>query len=67
MRDCALKTPRMEWGEDEEYAKKSPSEAKRLYPSAHIEVRSGYNHCEYMIKKNAHYVSGIENVIRNAL
>ena len=57
----------MEWGEDEEYAKKSPSEAKRLYPFAHVEVRPGYNHCEYMMKKNADYVSGIENVIRTVL
>ena len=57
----------MEWGEDEEYAQKSPAEAKRLYLVAHIEVRAGYNHCEYMIKKNADYVSGIENVIRKVL
>ena len=57
----------MEWGEDEEYAKKSPSEAKRLYPFAHVEVRPGHNHCEYMMKKNGDYVSRIENVIQNAL
>ncbi len=34
---------------------------------ASIEVRPGYNHCEYMMKKNADYVSGIENVIRTVL
>ena len=34
---------------------------------AHVEVRPGYNHCEYMVKRNADYVSEIENVIRTAL
>ena len=57
----------MEWGESEEYAKRSPSEAKRLYPSARITVRPGFNHCEYMVKKNADYVSGIEEAIKAAL
>ena len=54
----------MEWGKDEEFAKKSPAVAKQLYPSAHIVVRSGYNHCEYMMKKNSEYVAGIEKVIQ---
>ena len=54
----------MEWSKDEEFAKKSPAVAKQLYPSAHIVVRSGYNHCEYMMKKNSEYVAGIEKIIR---
>jgi len=48
----------MEWGAHEEYAKKSLSVAKHLYPSAHIEVQSGFNHCEYVMKKNEPFASG---------
>ena len=53
----------MEWGKDEDFAKTSPKVAGSLYPLAHIAVRSGYNHCEYMMKKNPEYVAGIEKVI----
>ncbi|MCR5499844.1 MAG: hypothetical protein K6F31_05575 [Acetatifactor sp.] len=53
----------MEWGKDEEFAKKSPAVARDLYPLAHIAVRPGYDHCEYMMKKNEEYVAGIERII----
>lgn len=53
----------MEWGKDEEFAKKSPAVARDLYPLAHIVVRPGYNHCEYMMKKNEEYIAGIERII----
>ena len=52
----------MEWGKDEEFAKKSPKVAKMLYPLAHIAVRNGYNHCEYMMKKNSEYVAEMEKL-----
>jgi hypothetical protein len=51
----------MEWGSSEEYAKTSPKIVKRLHPLVHVEVRRGYNHCEYMIKKNTEYVAAIES------
>ena len=53
----------MEWGKNEDFAKKSPKVAARLYPLAHISVRTGYNHCEYMMKKNSEYIAGIEKVL----
>ena len=51
----------MEWGSSEEYAKTSPKIVKHLYPLVHVEVRQGYNHCEYMIKNNTEYVAAIES------
>lgn len=56
----------MEWGKNEDFAKRSPKLARSLYPLAHIVVRSGYNHCEYMMKKNSEYIAGIEKVLETA-
>lgn len=57
----------MEWGADEDFAKLSPKTARRLYPSAHLNVRKGFNHCEYMVKENESYVRTIEKVIRSVI
>ena len=53
----------MEWGREEEFAKKSPALARSLYPLAQINVRPGFNHCEYMIKENADYIAKIESLV----
>ena len=54
---------RFEWGEKELYTKTSKPLVEKLYPNAHIIVRKGYEHCEYMMKKNSDYVNNIRVII----
>lgn len=68
---CAYSIPKelqantyMEWGKDEEFAKKSPSLVREKYPLAHVMIREGYNHCEYMMKENKRYVEFVEQLAR---
>lgn len=53
----------LEWGSRELYAKSSPKKVKKCWPFAHICVRKGYNHCEYMMKENENYISFIERIL----
>ena len=52
-----------DWGEKELYTKTSKPLVETLYPDAHIIVRSGCDHCEYMMKQNADYISRIKAII----
>ncbi len=52
-----------DWGEKELYAKTSKPLIEKLYPKANIIVRSGYEHCEYMMKKNSNYICKLINII----
>lgn len=52
-----------DWGEKELYTKTSKPLVERIYPSANVIVRSGYEHCEYMMKKNDDYINKIRHII----
>ncbi len=55
----------LEWGSEELYARKSPKKAAKKWPLAHICVRRGYNHCEYMFKERDAYVAFLERILRS--
>lgn len=44
------------------YRKSSPKLVEKLYPKAHVSVREGFNHCEYMFKRNEEYVAFLEKI-----
>lgn len=53
-----------DWGEKELYTKTSKPLVEKLYPNAHIIVREGYEHCEYMMKENDDYIRNIQRIIQ---
>lgn len=53
-----------DWGEKELYTKTSKPLVEKLYPYAHIIVREGYEHCEYMMKENDDYIRNIQRIIQ---
>ena len=53
-----------DWGEKELYTKTSKPLVEKLYPHAHIIVREGYEHCEYMMKENDDYIRNIQRIIQ---
>ena len=53
-----------DWGEKELYTKTSKPLVEKLYPNAHIIVREGYEHCEYMMKENEEYIRNIQRIIQ---
>ena len=53
-----------DWGEKELYTKTSKPLVEKLYPNAHIIVRDGYEHCEYMMKENDDYIRNILKIIQ---
>lgn len=52
-----------DWGGDELYTKTSKPLVEKIYPRANIIIRNGYEHCEYMMKENARYISNIRQII----
>ena len=53
-----------DWGDKELYTKTSKPLVEKLYPNAHIIVRKGYEHCEYMMKENEDYIRNIQRIIQ---
>ena len=54
-----------DWGSEEHYTKTSKPLVEKIYPGAHVTVREGYQHCEYLAKCPTEYVSGIEAFMEN--
>ncbi len=54
-----------DWGEKELYTKTSKPLAEKLYPHAHIIVREGFEHWEYIAKENEDYTSFIRSLIND--
>ena len=52
-----------DWGEKELYTKTSKPLVEKLYPNAHIILREGYEHCEYMMKENYDYVRSLQKIV----
>ena len=52
-----------DWGGKELYTKAGKPLVEKLYPNANIIVREGYEHCEYMMKKNEDYIRNIRSII----